>query len=291
MTLRLRPHVWSLRSQRGMAVVEAALRGAVDRPDFRVTHFSAQGNHVHLVVEAGGTDALTSGMKAISIRLAKGMNRLMGTRGPVLADRYHAHLLRAAEGRPASPRHPGSIRFRCAPRPRRPAGLLARAPGRPALGYNPPVRSLALLAVLLPALALAGTITAGPTPEEQARAAKAQAAKAKQPKKPPAKKAPAKKPPPKKKPPAAKAPAPAPRPTPAAEDAPPAAPVRPSSAKDNFRKANPCPSTGRSSGSCPGYEVEHMNPPACGGADSPGNMQWVQASAARKKGAPECKTR
>ncbi|MEI6225189.1 MAG: hypothetical protein WCS72_10570, partial [Deltaproteobacteria bacterium] len=93
-TLRLRPHVWSLRSQRGMAVVEAALRGAVDRPDFRVTHFSAQGNHVHLVVEAGGTDALTSGMKAISIRLAKGMNRLMGTRGPVLADRYHAHLLR-----------------------------------------------------------------------------------------------------------------------------------------------------------------------------------------------------
>ena len=138
------------------------------------------------------------------------------------------------------------------------------------------MRSLALLIVLLPALALAGTITTGPTPEEQA-----QPAKAKQPKKPPAKKPPA------KKAPATKAPAA----QPAAVDAPPAAPVRPSSAKENFRKANPCPSTGRSSGSCPGYEVEHMNPPACGGADSPGNMQWVQASAARKKGAPECKTR
>ena len=93
-TLRLRPHVWSLRSRRGMAVVEAALRGAAGRPDFRVTHFSAQGNHVHLVVEAGGTAALTAGMKALSIRLAKGMNRLMETRGPVLADRYHAHVLR-----------------------------------------------------------------------------------------------------------------------------------------------------------------------------------------------------
>ncbi len=129
------------------------------------------------------------------------------------------------------------------------------------------MRSLALLAVLLPSLALAGTITTGPTPEEQAREAKAEAAKAKQPKK-----APAKKPPPKK-------------------GAPPAPTARPSSAKENFRKANPCPSTGRSSGSCPGYEVEHMNPPACGGADSPGNMQWVPASATRKKGAPGCKTR
>ncbi len=100
-TLRLRPHVWSLRSQRGMAIVEAALRGAAGCPDFRVIHFSAQGNHVHLIVEAGGTVALTSGMKAISIRLAKGMNRLMGTRGPVLADRYHAHLLRT----PSEVRH------------------------------------------------------------------------------------------------------------------------------------------------------------------------------------------
>jgi outer membrane biosynthesis protein TonB len=154
------------------------------------------------------------------------------------------------------------------------------------------VRSLALLAVLLPALAFAGTITTGPTPEEQAKAAKTQAAKAQ-----PAKKAPAKKPPPKatkSKTPAAKAPAtqPAPKPAmaPEPEDGPPASPARPSSAKENFRKAYPCPSTGRSSGSCPGYDVEHMNPPACGGADSPGNMQWVPASATRKKGAPECKT-
>ena len=93
-TVRLRPHVWNLRSQRGMAVVEAALRGAAERPGFRVTHFGAQGNHVHLIVEAAGADALTSGMKAFSIRLAKGMNRLMGARGPVLEDRYHMHVLR-----------------------------------------------------------------------------------------------------------------------------------------------------------------------------------------------------
>lgn len=88
------PHVWNLRSQRGMAVVEAALRGAAERPGFRVTHFSAQGNHVHLIVEASDKAALASGMKALSIRLAKGMNRLMGCRGPVLEDRHHVHVLR-----------------------------------------------------------------------------------------------------------------------------------------------------------------------------------------------------
>ena len=93
-TIRMRPHVWSLRSQRGMSVVESARLGAAERTGFRVTHFSVQGNHVHLVVEAGSGRALTGGMKALAIRLAKGMNKLMGGRGPVLEDRHHAHVLR-----------------------------------------------------------------------------------------------------------------------------------------------------------------------------------------------------
>jgi hypothetical protein len=77
-----------------MAVVESALRGAALRPGFRVARFSVQGNHVHLVVEAATAAGLTSGMKALAIRLARGMNRLMGRRGPVLEDRFHAHVLR-----------------------------------------------------------------------------------------------------------------------------------------------------------------------------------------------------
>jgi putative transposase len=93
-TVRVRPHVWSLRSQRGMAVVESALRGAARSPGFRVARYSVQGNHVHLVVEAATTQALTSGMKALAIRLARGMNRIMDSRGPVLEDRYHTHVLR-----------------------------------------------------------------------------------------------------------------------------------------------------------------------------------------------------
>jgi REP element-mobilizing transposase RayT len=92
-TLRMAAHVWNLRSARSFAVFDAALRGVRERDDFRVVYFSVQGNHLHLLVEAEGSRALACGMRALSIRLARGLNRMMRRRGPVLADRYHAHVL------------------------------------------------------------------------------------------------------------------------------------------------------------------------------------------------------
>lgn len=93
-TIRTREHVWNLRSRRCYAVIAAALRGTADRADFRVAHFSVQGNHVHLVIEAGDGSALARGMKALSGRMAIRLNRLMGREGAVFTDRYHAHVLR-----------------------------------------------------------------------------------------------------------------------------------------------------------------------------------------------------
>jgi REP element-mobilizing transposase RayT len=96
-TLRALPHVWNLRSGRSMRVVERALAAVLDASDdagFQVVHFSVQGNHVHLLVEANGTERLSRGMQGLSIRLARGLNRLMDRPGPVWADRYHAHVLR-----------------------------------------------------------------------------------------------------------------------------------------------------------------------------------------------------
>jgi hypothetical protein len=43
-----------------------------------------------------------------------------------------------------------------------------------------------------------------------------------------------------------------------------------------FRKGHPCPSTGRLTGSCPGYVVDHKYPLCAGGADAPENMQWQE---------------
>ena len=50
-----------------------------------------------------------------------------------------------------------------------------------------------------------------------------------------------------------------------------------------FVRNHPCPSTGKTSGACPGYVVDHIKPLACGGADRPANMQWQRVSAAKAK--------
>jgi REP element-mobilizing transposase RayT len=100
-TLRCRDHVWNLRSRRCFRVIEAASAATNGRGDFRVVHFSVQGNHLHLVVEAHAARALARGVQALSIRIAKGLNRVMGKRGAVFTERYHAHVLRT----PAEARH------------------------------------------------------------------------------------------------------------------------------------------------------------------------------------------
>jgi hypothetical protein len=56
-------------------------------------HYSLQGNHAHLIVEARDQHALGRGMKAVGARVARAVNRVMGRSGPVLADRYHFRLL------------------------------------------------------------------------------------------------------------------------------------------------------------------------------------------------------
>lgn len=45
-------------------------------------------------MEAANEEALANGMRALSIRLARRLNAMMGRRGPVFAARYHTHVLR-----------------------------------------------------------------------------------------------------------------------------------------------------------------------------------------------------
>jgi len=92
----MRRGVWNLRAQRCFRPIAAALselRG--EREGFRVVHFSVQGNHIHLVAEADDRRAMTQGMRALLIRIAKRLNDLMGTRGRVYADRFHERILQS----------------------------------------------------------------------------------------------------------------------------------------------------------------------------------------------------
>lgn len=50
-----------------------------------------------------------------------------------------------------------------------------------------------------------------------------------------------------------------------------------------FVRDNPCPATGLRRGACPGWEVDHRIPIACGGPDSSENMQWLSVHEHRKK--------
>jgi hypothetical protein len=58
---------------------------------------------------------------------------------------------------------------------------------------------------------------------------------------------------------------------------------RSTAAKNEFKRQHPCPATGRSSGSCPGYVIDHINPLECGGADAPFNMQWQTVAEGKAK--------
>jgi len=59
--------------------------------------------------------------------------------------------------------------------------------------------------------------------------------------------------------------------------------------KAAFRRSHPCPSTGKTRGACPGYEVDHVRPLACGGPDDPSNMQWLTKEENRAKGSEGCR--
>lgn len=54
-------------------------------------------------------------------------------------------------------------------------------------------------------------------------------------------------------------------------------------ALQKFKKSYPCPATGKTYGSCPGYVVDHVTPLKRGGADAPSNMQWQTKAAAKEK--------
>lgn len=92
-TWRMLPHVWNLRSQRCFSRIRECFERGRDRFGFRLVHFSVQGNHLHLIVEALDERALARGMQGLGVRIAKALNRLMGRRGTVFADHYHARQL------------------------------------------------------------------------------------------------------------------------------------------------------------------------------------------------------
>jgi REP element-mobilizing transposase RayT len=92
--MRVLPDVWNLRSRRAFRAIGRAFVSSKERDGFRLIHFSVQGNQLHLIVEARDAQRLSRGMQGLATWIARRLNQLIGRRGKVFADRFHAQVLR-----------------------------------------------------------------------------------------------------------------------------------------------------------------------------------------------------
>ena len=91
-TLRLEDDAPNVVSDWLTKLIRRAIRDS-HKPDFRIAEFNVLQNHLHLVVEAAGKEALQLGMQGFEIRLARRLNSATKRSGKLFAQRYHARAL------------------------------------------------------------------------------------------------------------------------------------------------------------------------------------------------------
>ena len=82
-----------MRSLRAARALKVAFLGGRERGDFRLVHFSVMSNHLHFVVEADDSRALSRGMQGLLVRIARHLNSALSRSGRVFADRFHSRVL------------------------------------------------------------------------------------------------------------------------------------------------------------------------------------------------------
>jgi putative transposase len=92
-TVRLREGLPTLRRKETRNAVVRAFAAGRDRFGFRLTQFSLQSNHLHLIAEACDGRALSLGMQGLLVRVARVLNALWNRSGAVFSDRFHARAL------------------------------------------------------------------------------------------------------------------------------------------------------------------------------------------------------
>ncbi len=83
----------NLRSERIFKAILAVLAKSSEKL-FGLLHFSVQGNHVHLIVEADNDVALARGVQRLLSRIAMVVNATARRSGKLWRDRHHRHPLR-----------------------------------------------------------------------------------------------------------------------------------------------------------------------------------------------------
>jgi hypothetical protein len=94
----MRYHRRSHLGDRGVRkAIEEALEEGRGRLGFHVVEVRSRENQLQLLAEAEGTRSLSRGMQGLSIRIAKAINRALGTHGRIFADHFEAFVLRSRD--------------------------------------------------------------------------------------------------------------------------------------------------------------------------------------------------
>jgi len=93
--MRMLSGVGFLRGFKFRRAIEDALRAAKERFGMRVVHYSIQGNHLRLILEADEPAKFSRAVQGLAVRIARALNRVARRTGRVFSDRFHAHVLKA----------------------------------------------------------------------------------------------------------------------------------------------------------------------------------------------------
>lgn len=83
----------TLRSLVSARALKAAFIGGRERRGCRLVHFSVMTNHLHLIVEADDSVALSRGVQGLLVRIARRLNSALNRTGRVFADRFHSRVI------------------------------------------------------------------------------------------------------------------------------------------------------------------------------------------------------
>lgn len=92
-TLRLKPGLPSLRRPDSHRALMRAIVSASGRHQTSVIHYAAMSNHLHMICEIMDQASMRTGLNALTVRMARALNRCWKRTGRVFDDRYHAREL------------------------------------------------------------------------------------------------------------------------------------------------------------------------------------------------------
>ncbi|MEZ4442662.1 MAG: transposase [Polyangiaceae bacterium] len=91
-TLRCVAGLPSLRRRPTQRLIEAIF-AEENRKGFRLTHYSIQSNHLHLIAEGNDTTSLSRGIQRIASRIARTLNQRFARRGRLFRERFDGKVL------------------------------------------------------------------------------------------------------------------------------------------------------------------------------------------------------